>query len=150
MLPSVLDQLNYGSQAYTDHLLTSATPAPQFAVKRDLTDLLAAKYGGIRVPLEQQDPSVHPPESAFQPHQVYVSPYQDAALQELTAKIDKNKINQGKRWNKMDSQQRRRQQKADSIKTEGTQTMPRSKLKVKLPGIAKKPAKLPGKVKKQR
>ena len=82
-------------------LLTSATPAPQFAVKHDLTDVLAAKYGGIQVPLEQQDPSVHPPESAFQPHQVYVSPYQDAALQELTAKIDKNKIKQGKRWNKI-------------------------------------------------
>ena len=142
-------------------LLTSATPAPQFAVKHDLTDVLAAKYGGIQVPLEQQqDPSVHPPESAFQPHQVYVSPYQDADIQELTTKIDKNKIKQGKRWNKMirkiqkrvhrdkymiplsDSQQRRRQHKSDSIKTEGTQTMPRSKLKVKLPGIAKKLAKI--------
>ena len=76
--------------------------APQFALKRDLTDVLAAKYGGIQIPLEQQlDPSVHPPEAAFQPHKEYVSPYQDAALAELTAKIDKNKIKQGKRWNKM-------------------------------------------------
>ena len=145
-------------------LLTSASPAPRFAAKRDLIDVLAAKYGGIQVPLEQQqDPSVHPPESAFQPHQMYVSPYQNAALQELNAKIDKNKIKQGKRWNKMirkiqkrvhrdkymiplsDSQQKRRQQKTDK-----TGVTPRSKLKVKLAGIAKKLAKLPGKVKKQR
>ena len=146
----------------------SRTPASQFAVKHDLTDVLAAKYGGIQVPLEQQDPSVHPPESTFQPHQVYVSPYQDAYIQELTAKTDKNKIKQGKRWNKMirkiqkrvhrdkymiplsDSQQKRRQHKSDSIKTEGARTgsIMRSKLKVKLPGIAKKLAKLPGKVKK--
>ena len=97
---------------------------------------------------------MHPPESAFQPHQVYVSPYQDADMQGLTAKIDKNKIKQGKRWNKMirkiqkrvhrnkymiplsDSQQKRRQHKSD--KPGVTQTMPRSKLKVKLPGIVKK------------
>ena len=151
-------------------LLTSATPAPQFAVKHDLTDVLAAKYGGIQVPLEQQqDPSVHPPESAFQPHQVYVSPYQDADIQELTTKIDKNKIKQGKRWNKMikkiqkrahrekymipmsTSTQRRRQKKADSIyKPEVARTMPRSKLNIKLPGIAKKLAKLTEKVKKPR
>ena len=147
-------------------LLTSATAAHQFALKRDLTDVLASKYGGIQIPLEQQDPSVHPPESAFQPHQVYVSPYQDAALAELTAKIDKIKIKQGKRWNKMIrkiqkrvhrekymiplsySQQRRRQQKADSIKPEVARTMPRSKLNIKLPRIAKKLSKLTGKVKK--
>ena len=79
-------------------LLTSSSVAQQFAVKPDLTDVLAAKYGGIQVPLEQQS---GPPESAFKPHKVYVSPYQDAALQELTAKIDKKKIKQGKRWNKM-------------------------------------------------
>ena len=60
--------------------------------------MLAAKFGGIQVPLEQQS---GPPESAFKPHKVYVSLYQDAALQELTAKIDKNKIKQGKRWKKM-------------------------------------------------
>ena len=150
-------------------LLTSATAAPQFALKRDLTDVLAAKYGGIQIPLEQQlDPSVHPPESAFQPHKVYVSPYQDAALAELTAKIDKNKIKQGKRWNKMirkiqkrahrekymipmsRSTQRRCQKKADSIKPEVARTMPRSKLNIKLPGIVKKLAKLTGKVKKPR
>ena len=138
--------------------MTSATPAPQFAV--DLTDVLAAKYGGIQVPLEQQDPSVHPPEPTFQPRQVYVSPYQDADMQGLTAKIDKNKIKQIKRWNKMirkiqkrvhrdkymiplsGSQQKRRQHKSDSIKTRVTQTMPRSKLKVRLPWIAKKLAKI--------
>ena len=138
--------------------MTSATPAPQFA--GDLTDVLAAKYGGIQVPLEQQDPSVHPPESTFQPHQVYVSPYQDADMQGLTAKIDKNKIKQGKRWNKMirkiqkrvhrdkymiplsGSQQKRRQHKSDSIKARVTQTMPRSRLKVKLPWIAKKLARI--------
>ena len=138
-------------------LLTGRTPAvPQFAVKPDLTDVPAAKYGGIQVLLEQQS---GPPESAFKPHKVYVSPYQDAALQELTAKIDKNKINQGKRWNKMirkiqkrshrekymipvsDSQQKRRQQKADSNKTDSVKK-PRSKLKVKLPGIAKKVSKI--------
>ena len=72
----------------------SRTPAPHFAVKPDLTDVLAAKFGGIQVPIEQQS---GPPESPFKPHKVYVSPYQDAALQELTAKIDKNKIKQGKR-----------------------------------------------------
>ena len=132
----------------------SRTPAaPQFAVKPDLTDVLAAKYGGIQVPLQQQS---GPPESAFKPHKVYVSPYQDTALQELTAKIDKNKIKQGKRWNKMirkiqkrshrekymipvsDSQQKRR---ADSNKTDSVKK-PRSKLKVKLPGIAKKVSKI--------
>ena len=47
-----------------------------------------------------------------------------------------------------DSQQKRRQQKADRIKTEVARTMPRSKLKVKLPGIVKKLAKLPGIIKK--
>ena len=88
-----------------------------------------------------------------------MSPYQDTAIQELTAKIDKNKIKQGKRWNKMirkiqkkshrekymipvsDSQQKRRQQKADSNKTDSVKN-PRSKLKVKLPGIAKKVSKI--------
>ena len=40
-----------------------------------------------------------------------------------------------------DSQQKKRQQKADSIKTEGARTM-RSKLKVKLPGIVKKLSKI--------
>ena len=154
----------------TTLLADNPTAAPQFAVKHDLTDVLAAKYGGIQIPLEQQqDPSVHPPESAFQPHQVYVSPYQDADIQELTTKIDKNKIKQGKRWNKMirkiqkrahrekymipmsTSTQRRRQKKADSIyKPEVARTMPRSKLNIKLPGIAKKLAKLTEKVKKPR
>ena len=143
-------------------LLTSPsrTPAPQFAEKPDLTDVLAAKYGGI-----QEDPSVHPPESAFKPHKVYVSPYQDAALQELTDKIGRNKIKQGKRWNKMirkiqkrvhrdkymiplsDSQQRRRQKKERIFReaqTTSSQTnksnrteKPKSKLNVKLPGIVK-------------
>ena len=154
----------------TTLLADNPVAAPQFALKRDLTDVLAAKYGGIQIPLEQQlDPSVHPPEAAFQPHKVYVSPYQDAALAELTAKIDKNKIKQGKRWNKMikkiqkrahrekymipmsTSTQSRRQKKADSIyKPEVARTMPRSKLNIKLPGIAKKLAKLTGKVKKPR
>ena len=41
-----------------------------------------------------------------------------------------------------DSQQKRRQHKSDSIKTRVTQTMLRSKLKVKLPGIAKTLAKI--------
>ena len=148
-------------------LLTSPsrTPAPQFAEKPDLTDVLAAKYGGI-----QEDPSVHPPESAFKPHKVYVSPYQDAALQELTDKIGRNKIKQGKRWNKMirkiqkrvhrdkymiplsDSQQRRRQKKERIFReaqTTSSQTnksnrteKPKSKLNVKLPGIVKKLAKI--------
>ena len=154
----------------TTLLADNPVAAPQFALKRDLTDVLAAKYGGIQIPLEQQlDPSVHPPEAAFQPHKEYVSPYQDAALAELTAKIDKNKIKQGKRWNKMmkkiqkrahrekymipmsTSTQRRRQKKADSIyKPKVAKTMPRSKLNIKLPGIAKKLAKLTGKVKKPR
>ena len=154
----------------TTLLADNPVAAPQFALKRDLTDVLAAKYGGIQIPLEQQlDPSVHPPEAAFQPHKVYVSPYQDAALAELTAKIDKNKIKQGKRWNKMikkiqkrahrekymipmsTSTQRRQQKKADSIyKPEVARTMPRSKLNIKLPGIAKKLAKLTTKVKKPR
>ena len=154
----------------TTLLADNPAAAPQFALKRDLTDVLAAKYGGIQIPLEQQqDPSVHPPESAFQPHKVYVSPYQDADIQELTTKIDKNKIKQGKRWNKMikkiqkrahrekymipmsTSTQRRRQKKADSIyKPEVARTMPRSKLNIKLPGIAKKLAKLTEKVKKPR
>ena len=154
----------------TTLLADNPAAAPQFALKRDLTDVLAAKYGGIQIPLEQQlDPSVHPPEAAFQPHKVYVSPYQEAELAELTAKIDKNKIKQGKRWNKMikkiqkrahrekymipmsTSTQRRRQKKADSIyKPEVARTMPRSKLNIKLPGIAKKLAKLTEKVKKPR
>ena len=115
----------------TTVLSDNPVAAPHFAVKHDLTDVLAAKYGGIQVPLEQKEPSVHPPESAFQPHKVYVSPYQDASLAELIARIDKNKIKQGKRWNKMikkiqhrthrekylipmsRSTQRRRQKKAD-------------------------------------
>ena len=155
----------------TTLLADNPVAAPQFALKRDLTDVLAAKYGGIQIPLEQQQqhPSVHPPEAAFQPHKVYVSPYQDAALAELTAKIDKNKIKQGKRWNKMikkiqkrahrekymipmsRSTQRRRQKTAASIyKPKVARTMPRSKLNIKLPGIAKKLAKLTGKVKKPR
>ena len=70
-------------------------PAPQFAEKPDLTDMLAAKYGGI------QEEQSGPPESAFKPHKVYVSPYEDAALQELIDKINRNKIKQGKRWKKM-------------------------------------------------
>ena len=41
-----------------------------------------------------------------------------------------------------DSQQKRRQHKSDSIKTRVTQTMLRSKLKVKLPGIDKTLAKI--------
>ena len=139
----------------TTLLSDNPVAAPQFTVKHDLTDVLAAKYSGVQVPLEQKDPSVHPPESAFQPHKVYVSPYQDAALAELTAKIDKNKIKQGKRWNKMirkiqkrayrekymvpmsRSTQRRRQKKADNT------TEPMSKLTVKLPGIVKKLSKPP-------
>ena len=48
------------------------------------------------------------------------------------------------------STQRRRQKKADSIKPEVARTMPRSKLNIKLQGIAKKLAKLTGKVKKPR
>ena len=133
----------------TTVLSDNPVAAPHFAVKHDLTDVLAAKYGGIQVLLEQKQPSVHPPESAFQPHKVYVSPYQDASLTELIAKIDKNKIKQGKRWNKMiqkiqhrahrekylipmsRSTQRRRQKKAEP------------KLTVKLPGIVKKLAKPP-------
>ena len=49
-----------------------------------------------------------------------------------------------------DSQQKRRQHKSDSIKKEGARTgsIMRSKLKVKLPGIAEKLAKIPGIVKK--
>ena len=94
MLPSVQVKLNYGSHIQTTLLTSpSRSPAPQFAVKHDLTDVLAAKYGGTQLPLEQQDPSGHPPESAFQTHKVYVSPYQDVALQEFSAKMDKNKIN---------------------------------------------------------
>ena len=135
----------------TTLLSDNPVAAPQFAVKRDLTDVLAAKYGGIQVPLEQKEP----PESAFQPHKVYVSPYQDAALAELTAKIDKTKIKQGKRWNKMirhiekrahrekylipmsRSTQRRRQKKGLPEVADI-----RSKLNIKLPGIAKKLAKI--------
>ena len=84
---------------------------------------------------------------------------------ELTAKIDKNKIKQGKRWNKMIrkikkrvhrekymislsySQQRRRQKKTDSQTNNTTDLQPeprqpKSKLNVKLPGIVKKLAKI--------
>ena len=42
----------------------------------------------------------------------------------------------------VDSQQERRQHKSDSSKTRVTQTMPRSKLKIKLPWIAEKLAKI--------
>ena len=55
-------------------LLTSPrTVVPQSAEKPDLTDVLAAKYGGI-----DEESADHPPESAFKPHKVYQSLYQDA------------------------------------------------------------------------
>ena len=74
-----------------------AAPAPHFAARPLLTDVLSAKYG---VP-PQEEMSGGPPESAFKPHKQYISPYEDQALKELTDKIMKNKKKQGKRWKKM-------------------------------------------------
>ena len=129
----------------TTLLSDNPVAAPHFAVKHDLTDVLAAKYGGIQVPLEQKEPSVHPPESAFQPHKVYVSPYQDASLAELIARIDKNKIKQGKRWNKMIKkiQHRTHREKYLIPMSRSMQRRRQKKAEPKLPGIVKKLAKPP-------
>ena len=78
-------------------LSAPAAPAPHFAARPLLTDVLSAKYG---VP-PQEEQTEGPPESAFQPHKQYISPYEDQALKELTDKIMKNKKKQGKRWKKM-------------------------------------------------
>ena len=72
-----------------------AAPAPQFAAKPLLTDVLTAKY----VPAGQQQSQ--PPESAFKPHTQYNSPYEDQGLKELAEKIKANKKKQNKRWKKM-------------------------------------------------
>ena len=74
---------------------TPAAPAPQFAVKPLLTDVLTAKY----VLAGQQQSQ--PPESAFKPHTQYNSPHEDQGLKELAEKIMANKGKQNKRWKKM-------------------------------------------------
>ena len=93
-----------------------AAPAPQFAAKPLLTDVLSAKYG---VPPEQQLPvSDQPPDSAFKPHTQYQSPYEDQSLKELTDKINRNKQKQGKRWRHMINRIEKREKQQPKAKSD--------------------------------
>ena len=74
-----------------------AAPAPLFATKPLLTDVLTAKY----VPADQPQLQSQPPESAFKPHTQYNSPHEDQGMKELAEKIMANKKKQNKRWRKM-------------------------------------------------
>ena len=112
-----------------------AAPAPQFAAKPLLTDVLSAKYG---VPPEQQN---QPPDSAFKPHTQYNSPYEDQGLKELAEKIMANKAKQGKRWRKMIKRIKKRE-KASLGKTKSSKKVIPASLepkKTKKKAVAKKP-----------